>query len=90
MHEIFQARILEWVAMPSFRGSFRPRDGTVSFLSPEFANRFFTTGSHGGRSLVVYSPWGLKESDRTERFHFHFHSYEKGFVGGSSGKESAY
>ena len=25
--------------------------------------------SHGGRSLVGYSPWGLKESDTTERLH---------------------
>ena len=29
--------------------------------------------SHGGRSLVGYSPWGCKESERTERLHFHFH-----------------
>ena len=28
--------------------------------------------SHGWRSLVGYSPWGLKESDTTERLHFHF------------------
>ena len=28
--------------------------------------------SHGGRSLVGYSPWGRKESDTTERLHFHF------------------
>ena len=28
--------------------------------------------SHGQRSLVGYSPWGLKESDTTERLHFHF------------------
>ena len=28
--------------------------------------------SHGQRSLVGCSPWGLKESDMTERFHFHF------------------
>ena len=28
--------------------------------------------SHGWRSLVVYSPWSRKESDRTEQFHFHF------------------
>ena len=27
---------------------------------------------HGQRSLVGYSPWGHKESDMTERFHFHF------------------
>ena len=30
--------------------------------------------SHGGRSLVGYSPWGRKELDTTERLHFHFHS----------------
>ena len=28
--------------------------------------------SHGQRSLVGYSPWGLKESDMTERLHYHF------------------
>ena len=27
---------------------------------------------HGRRSLVGYSPWGLEESDMTERLHFHF------------------
>ena len=27
---------------------------------------------HGQRSLVGYSPWGCKESDTTERLHFHF------------------
>ena len=29
--------------------------------------------SHGGKSLVGYSPWGCKESDMTEQLHFHFH-----------------
>ena len=28
--------------------------------------------SHGQRSLVGYSPWRHKESDMTERLHFHF------------------
>ena len=28
--------------------------------------------SHGWRSLEGYSPWGRKESDTTERLHFHF------------------
>ena len=28
--------------------------------------------SHGWRSLVGYSPWGLTESDMTEWLHFHF------------------
>ena len=28
--------------------------------------------SHGRKSLIGYSPWGRKESDTTERLHFHF------------------
>ena len=28
--------------------------------------------SHGWKSLVGYSPWGLEESDMTEWLHFHF------------------
>ena len=28
--------------------------------------------SHGWRSLVGYSPWGLEELDMTEQLHFHF------------------
>ena len=32
---------------------------------------------HGWRSLVGYSPWGLKESDTTEWLHFHFHFLTK-------------
>ena len=28
--------------------------------------------SHGQRSLIGYSPWGLEESDMTERLHFTF------------------
>ena len=32
------------------------------------------SGTHGQRSMVGYSPWGCKESDMTERLHFHFHS----------------
>ena len=31
---------------------------------------FLPGESHGWRSLVGYSPWGLKESDTTERLHF--------------------
>ena len=31
--------------------------------------------SRGQRSLVGYSPWGLKESDMTERLLFHFQCY---------------
>ena len=31
----------------------------------------FPGKSHGQRSLVGCSPWGLEESDTTERLHFH-------------------
>ena len=42
VHGIFQARILEWVAMSSSRGSSRPRDWTcVSWVSV-IASGFFT------------------------------------------------
>ena len=33
---------------------------------------FLPGKSHGWRSLVGCSPWGLWESDTTERLHFHF------------------
>ena len=35
VHGILQARILEWVAMPSFRGSSQPRDQVFVSMSPE-------------------------------------------------------
>ena len=44
VHGISQASILEWVAMPSSRGSSQPSDGTcVSYIS--CIGRFFTTGT---------------------------------------------
>ena len=39
VHGILQARILEWVAVPFFRGSFQPRDQTQVCHT---AGRFFT------------------------------------------------
>ena len=65
---ILQARTLEWVAISlripivqTSKGLKIPwrRKGqpTPVFLPEEF---------HGQRSLVGYSPWGLKESDTTE------------------------
>ena len=41
VHGILQVRILEWVAMPSSRGSSRPRDQTHNFCDPCFIGRFF-------------------------------------------------
>jgi len=49
VHEILQARILEWVAVPFFRGSSQPRDRMqVSHI----AGRFFTSG--GTREVQEY------------------------------------
>ena len=42
VHEIFQARVLEWVAIPFSRGSSWPRDGTwVSCIAGRFFTLFF-------------------------------------------------
>ena len=53
VHRIPQARILEWVPIPSFRGSFQPRDQTrVTCVSCK-AGGFFTTGkAHRGIKLT--------------------------------------
>ena len=51
VHGILQGRILEWVAMPSFRGSSGPRDRTcVSCI----ANGFCTAELPGKPLLRVY------------------------------------
>ena len=42
VHGILQARIMDWIAMPSFRGSSPPRDQTQVSMSPALAGRFFT------------------------------------------------
>ena len=42
---ILQARILQWVAISSSRGSSQPRDRTPFLTSPALAGRFFTTST---------------------------------------------
>ena len=56
---ILQARILEWVAMPSSMGSSQPTDWT-SFISPARADIFFTTSFASvqfSHSVVSDSLW---------------------------------
>ena len=50
VHGISQARILEWVAMPSCRGSSQHKDQT---RSPVLAGRFFTTESSEKLRLLL-------------------------------------
>ena len=45
VHGILQAGTLEWVAMPSSRGSSRPRIESESHMSPALAGGFFTTSA---------------------------------------------
>ena len=47
VHGIFQARILEWVAISSSRGSTWPRDRTLVSCVSCIAGRFFTTEPPG-------------------------------------------
>ena len=46
-----------------------------------------TRKSHGQRSLVGCSPWGLYELDTTERLHFHF---SLSCIGGGNGNPLQY
>ena len=51
VHGILQARILDWVAFPFFRGSPQPRDQTqVSHI----AGRFFTSWATRETHEMVY------------------------------------
>ena len=56
VHRILQARILEWVASPSFRGSSSPGIEPASLMSPTLAGRFFTAEPPGKPETCLYSP----------------------------------
>ena len=59
----------DWGSIPGFN----PWVGKISWRRQWHPTPVFLPGkSHGQRSLVEYNPWGRKESDRTERLHFHF------------------
>ena len=53
VHRILQEKILEWVAMPSFRGSSRSRNQTCISC---FAGGFFTTEPPGKPSIATNFP----------------------------------
>ena len=56
VHEILQPGMLEWVAMPSPRGSSRPRDQTRVSYAPCTGSSFFTPlpGADGGRTHCAH------------------------------------
>ena len=51
VHEILQARILEWVALPSSRGSSQPKDQTLISCVSCIAGRFFIAEPLGTASV---------------------------------------
>ena len=65
VHGILQAQILEWVAIPFFRGSSQPRMKYASLMSPALAGMFFTTnatweapsGSLDNHIWMIWSVW---------------------------------
>ena len=63
----WRPRFNSWLGKISRRRKWQP---TPAFLPGK---------SHGQRSLAGYSPWGLKESDMTERLstHTHIHTISK-------------
>ena len=71
VHGIFQAGVLEWVAIAFSRnagdlGSI-PRPGRSAGEGNGYPLQYSCL-----ENLVGCSPWGREESDMTERLHFHF------------------
>ena len=61
VHENFQARILEWVAISSSRGSPWPRDRTHFSVSPGLAGRFLTAAPPGKPCVTATRTcWGSR------------------------------
>ena len=61
------------VCLQCRRPGFDPWVGKIPWRRKWQPTPVFLPGkSHGQRSLVGYRPWGRKESDTTERLHFHF------------------
>ena len=68
VHGILQARILEWVSMPSSRGSYPPSDQTRDSCSSFAVNEFFTTKPLGkpnflATSILILVPLFTKNPD---------------------------
>ena len=72
VHGIFQARILEWVAVSSSRGSSRPRDQTcVSCIDRQFlcwsATRKAPLGIVGESTFLLIGGVGWEKKEKTHR-----------------------
>ena len=80
VHGILQARILEWVAISSFRGSSRPRDRTRgsccisynagSFLTAEPPGKPMNKEAHGQRQVVTTLQPRQRPASESIRYHW--------------------
>ena len=69
VHEIFQARILEWVAISFSRGSSQPRDRTwVSCTAGKFFTDWATSNLPGSRDLAF--PYRFNQISEFKLFFF--------------------
>ena len=71
VHGIFQARVLEWVAVAFSEATLQTQPnspGTVDFWRRKWQPTpvFLPGKSHGQRNLAGHSPWGCTESATTE------------------------
>ena len=60
VHGIVQARIVEWVAISSSRGSSQPRDRALVYCT---ARQIFLSLSHPGSPCVCVSVWRKTSND---------------------------
>ena len=68
VHGIFQARLLEWVAMPSSRGSSRARDSTHVFCVSCIAGGFVTLWDIGGVPILPRKQTQIRSLSETGMF----------------------
>ena len=98
VHGIFQARILEWVAISSSRGSYPPRDWTGISCVSCMAGGFFTRWTIWEAQVLIFlrsQPWRLFNQPLTSKLdkshnyspcRWHMLRQEKDMIGWTWGK----
>ena len=66
VHDIFQARILEWISISFSRGSFWPGIKATSLVSPALAGRFFTSVWFGHTDVHIKITVVTSETSKNE------------------------
>ena len=75
-HGIFQARILEWIVISSFRGFTPPRDRILEKAMAPHSNTLAWKLPWTEEPGRLYSPWSWTRLSNLT-FIFHFHALEK-------------